>query len=317
MHRSPTKYVAIMGATATGKSALGIRLAERFRGEVVSMDSRQVYRRMDIGTGKVSPKDRARVPHHLLDILDPGEAGSAGRHAELARRSMEEITARGNVPFLVGGTGLYFDAVFRPLIDIHIPRETLESIRAGFQSRDTLELYAELRRVDPDRARYLSPNDRVRITRALEIFLASGSTASEHLARQAERSAAEGKAGVLKLVLTMPRQRLRRRIAQRTRAMYEAGWVDEVKRLVADGYGLDSPGMRSLGYAEIARALIEGTDPGATMDEVIVRTQQYAKRQETYFRKDDEAIWLDASSPDYQAKTARMVAALLGVEAEL
>jgi len=298
-----------MGATATGKSALGIRLARRFDGEVVSMDSRQVYRGMDIGTGKVTPEETGGVPHHLLDILDPDEAGSAGRHAELARKAIEEISARGNVAILVGGTGLYFDAVFRPLIDVPISHDQLRAIRAAFESRDTLELYADLRRVDPERARRLSPNDRVRITRALEIFEATGTPASEHLARQASEE--DGETHVLKLVLTMPRERLRRRIAERTRAMYAAGWADEVGRLLAAGYTTDTPGMLSLGYGEIGRVLAQGGDPEITVEEVITRTQQYAKRQETFFRKDGEATWLDVTSSDFEDVAESMVASFL------
>jgi tRNA dimethylallyltransferase len=183
----------------------------------------------------------------------------------------------------------------------------LEAIRAQFKSRDTLELYAELRSVDPERAKRLSPNDRVRITRALEIYAGSGRTMSEHMTASAARSAKGEKAKVLKLVLTMPRERLRDRIADRTRAMYSAGWADEVRRLLDAGHGPDSPGMRGIGYEEISSALLAGSDPIDTVDEVIVRTQQYAKRQETFFRKYNGAVWLDVTGDDFLAEAQERV----------
>jgi tRNA dimethylallyltransferase len=296
-----------MGATATGKSALGVRLAIRFGGEVVSMDSRQVYRGMDIGTGKITKAECGGIPHHLLDIMDPDENGSAGRHARLAGQAMDDIQSRGAVPVLVGGTGLYFDAVFRPFIDIDVSDERIAQIRAGFDGRGTDELYAELQRIDPERAARLSVNDRVRITRALEVFLATGVPMSAHIADQGGTDDAERAAICLKLVLTMPREELRSRIARRTRAMYDAGWVDEVKHLIDAGYGPDCPGMRSLGYEEIAAALRSGADPANTVQDVITRTHQYAKRQETFFRKETAAVWLDVSAPDYPADAEALV----------
>jgi len=310
MRHQSTRCIAVMGATATGKSALGVRLAAEFGGEVVSMDSRQVYRGMDIGTGKVTREERGGLPHHLLDVLDPGETGSAGRHAELAHSAIDEIAGRGRVPILVGGTGLYFDAVFRPFIDLGVSNDRFDEIRAEFEGRPTRDLYEELRRVDPHRAGRLSVNDRVRITRALEVFRATGMPMSDHFRKQAARPG-KGAEGFLKLVLTMPRATLRERIERRTRAMYEAGWIEEVKRLLDRGVGPDSPGMRSLGYEEIAAALAAGTDPRGTMEEVITRTHQYAKRQETYFRKEADAVWLDVSAEDYPTRASALAKAFL------
>jgi tRNA dimethylallyltransferase len=306
------KCIAVMGATATGKSALGVLLSRRFDGEVISMDSRQVYRGMDIGTGKVTSEERAGVPHHLLDVLDPGETGSAGRHAEFARTAVDDIAARNRVPILVGGTGLYFDAVFRPLIDVSIAPDRLDAIRAGFTARDTMDLYGELRGIDPARARELSPNDRMRITRALEIYRATGVTMSEHLARQSHDAGEEGGRAFLKLVLTMPREALRRRIDERTRSMYAAGWVEEVERLLEGGCRPDDAGMQSLGYEEIAEALRSGSDAEATADAVVTCTQQYAKRQETFFRKEKDAVWLDVTEDDFESRAVELAKRFLG-----
>jgi tRNA dimethylallyltransferase len=309
--RNPSNHcVAIMGATATGKSALGVLLARRFGGEVVSMDSRQVYRGMDIGTGKIALEQRGGVPHHLLDVLEPSQRGSAGSHAELARQAIREISERGRLPLLVGGTGLYFDAVFRPFIDLRIPRERIEQIRAGFEGRATGVLYEELRSVDPARAAQIAAGDRVRITRALEVFRATGVTMSDHFREQTRQRPVET-ARFLKLVLTMPRSALRSRIEERTRALYAAGWIEEVRQLLDAGYVPESPGLQSLGYAEIATALVSGSDARATVSEVITRTQQYAKRQETYFRREPGAVWLDVTAPDFPARAEALAAQFL------
>jgi len=308
MSGSGARCIAVMGATATGKSALGVRLARRFGGEVISMDSCQVYRGMDVGTGKITPAETGGVPHHLLDILDPDESGSAGQHAALAREAIDDIAGRGLVPILVGGTGLYFDAIFRPFIDPGVPPERFDDIRKTFEGRDTGSLHAELTGVDPVRAAELSVNDRVRITRALEIYLATGKPVSAHFAEQQKEPETFS---FLKLVLTLPREQLRERIVRRTRALYEAGWVDEVSRLRESGYGPSSPGMRSLGYEEIDSALTAGGDPADTTGPVVTRTQQYAKRQETYFRRFKDAVWLDVSSPGFEDRAGELTEAFL------
>lgn len=304
----PVRCVAVMGATATGKSALAMALAPALRGEIVSMDSRQVYRGFDIGTAKPPREDRAAVPHHLVDTLDPGETSSAGRHVADALRCIRAIASRGGVPFLVGGTGLYFRALFRGLGPIHIPRETQAEIRAAFSGRGTGELHAELARLDPVRAAAVNAGDRVRVTRALEIITFTGRPASEVL-REARPP---GDAPLyLKLVLSMPRERLRERIAGRTAALFDAGWADEVARLMAQGVTRDAPAMQSLGYAELSAAISAGHPAGACREAVVRRTQQYAKRQETFFRSETDAVWLDVSAGDITARARELVAAFL------
>ncbi len=287
-----------MGATATGKSDLAIRLAERFSGEIVSMDSRQVYIGMDIGTAKVPKPERWGIPHHLIDILQPDEPNSAGLHSQRAIEAIRGIHARRKLPILVGGTGLYFRAIFNGLASLSLPKDELNRVRQSFQSRDTEALYNELRQYDPARADSLSPNDRVRITRALEVILITGKPISEFFAEQEPVSPWEGP----KWILTAPRAELRRRIAERTREMFEAGWVDEVRRLLESGFGSDAPGMKSLGYGEIAGALEAGTDPFKTVDHVITITCQYAKRQETFFRSEKDAFWFDVSGRDFESR---------------
>jgi tRNA dimethylallyltransferase len=303
------RAVAVMGATATGKSALAVRLAERFGGEIISMDSRQVYRGLDIGTGKVSPEETRRVPHHLIDILDPGEVNSAGAHAARAEAVAGSITGRGKPVFYAGGTGLYFRVLFRGLIDAATPEDERERLRGELDGQPTEALYRRLFELDRERADSLAPRDRVRIVRAIEVALLTGRTWSEHVAVQRERPPWPG----LKVVLTLPRPALRKRIAERTREMYAKGWADEVRSLIAAGVGLDAPAMGSLGYDVIARAILSGEDPGATRAEVTRLTQQYAKRQETFFRSEPDALWFDVSNPGTFAEIERLTGAHFGL----
>jgi tRNA dimethylallyltransferase len=297
-----------MGATATGKSRLAIQLAEEFDGEIVSMDSRQAYRGLDIGTGKVSDEDRARVPHHLLDYLDVSENASAGHHIGVARELMREIAARHHVPFLVGGTGLYFRALFGGLVDVSIPREELVRLRAGFEGRETSELHDELGHLDPERAAAISVNDRVRITRALELITHTSTPATELYARQRK---AQDDFVYLKLVLSMPREILRERIAARTRELFDAGWVQEVERLLKAGTNDKAPGMLSIGYSDIADALANREDPQDALSRVVLITRQYAKRQETFFRSEKDAVWIDMAHADAVERVRALVAEFL------
>ncbi|HEX5132673.1 MAG TPA: tRNA (adenosine(37)-N6)-dimethylallyltransferase MiaA [Candidatus Krumholzibacteria bacterium] len=304
----PARCISIMGATATGKSALAIDLATEFHGEIVSMDSRQVYRGFTIGTAKPPLADMQRVPHHLIDTLDPVEPTSAGRHAAAAESVVRDVVARGAVPILAGGTGLYFRAFFHGLAPVVIPRAEQMRLRDAFSGRSNGDLYSELERRDPDRARALSPNDRVRITRALEIIAYTGLPASELLRR---RTGGAGGLTHFKLVLTLPRPMLHARIEKRTRALFDAGWVDEVRGLLAADVPADCPAMRGLGYAEIAGALSRGEDPAGCLDAVVTATRQYAKRQETFFRGERDAVWVDIGEEGATRRVRGLVRAFL------
>jgi tRNA dimethylallyltransferase len=309
---APVKAVAIMGATATGKSRLAIELAKAFDGEVISMDSRQVYRGLDVGTGKVDAAARAQVRHHLIDILDPTEPVSAGVHAALADACVRDIAARGRTPILAGGTGLYFRALFGGLVAVSIPRERLLSIRQSFAGRDTATLHAELTARDPARAREVFPNDRIRITRALELIAYTGVSASDLYRRQQTRGVTGTGVVYLKIVLTMPREMLRARVAARTRELFDAGWPREVAGLLERGVPVDAPAMKSLGYAELAAALRAGEAPEKRFERIVTATRQYAKRQETFFRSERDAVWIDATRASASGEAARLVAAFLG-----
>ena len=306
---APIRAIAIMGATATGKSAFAIEVAsDKAAGEIVSMDSRQVYRGFDIGTAKVTASERGRVPHHLVDVADPSETWSAGRHASMAEALTRDIAARRRVPVLVGGTGLYFRALFGGLVDVVIPPDELARIRAGFEGVDTRELHARLTAEDPARASELSGNDRVRITRALELWSYTGVRPSELYARQPPPAS---DITYQKLVFSLPRELLRERIAERTRALFDAGWPAEVSRLLESGVSTAAPAMNSLGYRTIADAIRRGDDPAACLDDVIRETQQYAKRQETFVRSESDAVWIDVAEEGWEVNAMVRVHAWL------
>jgi tRNA dimethylallyltransferase len=240
----------------------------------------------------------------LIDTLIPQESNSAGAHVARAEAICGEILARGKTPFLVGGTGLYFRVLFHGIIDLAIPASESKGLRESLSLQSTAGLYESLREIDPERAALLAPRDRVRILRAIEIYLLTGKTHSEHMAGQTRTGAWEG----VKIVLTLPRAALRKRIAERTREMFAKGWVNEVRSLMAEGVAIDAPAMKSLGYDIIARAVA-----AATVDAVITRTQQYAKRQETFFRSEAGAHWIDVSDPGWEATANRLVRTCLGL----
>jgi tRNA dimethylallyltransferase len=278
------KAVFLLGPTASGKTAVALALARRFPAEIVSVDSAQVYLGMDIGTAKPDRATLARVPHHLVDIVDPTEAYSAGRFVADARRAMEEIHARGRLPILAGGTMLYFRALLGGLAEL--PSAQPE-IRARIEARAAIEgwsrLHAELARVDPEAASRIEPTDAQRIQRALEVHEHTGLPLSDH--HRAAASAARGFDALVLCLEPSVRSALHERIAERFRAMLAAGLVEELQGLRAR-YRLEGslPSMRTVGYRQ-AWETLEGLAPAATLeDRGIAATRQLAKRQLTWLR---------------------------------
>ena len=278
------KAVFLLGPTASGKTALALALAQRFPCEIVSVDSAQVYRGLDIGTAKPDARERASVPHHLIDIIDPTDAYSAGRFRDDALRVAAGIHARGRVPVLAGGTMLYFSALTRGLADL--PRAQPQ-LRAEIEARARAEgwraLHAELERVDPASARRIEPGDAQRIQRALEVHRVTGRPLSS---LQAERAAVSLPFTPLRIALEpSSRAWLHERIASRFAAMLRAGLVDEVVRL-RERYALSAelPSMRAVGYRQVWQTL-EGEQPHETLEmRGIAATRQLAKRQITWLR---------------------------------
>ena len=290
--------IALVGPTASGKTALSIELARRLDGEIVSMDSRQVYRRMDIGTAKATPEEQDAAPHHGLDLAEPGERFSAGRFAEYARDRIDEIRARGRVPILVGGTGFFLRALTQPLFDepdMDVARR--RELEGTLREFDDTTLRGWLRALDADTEASLAQGGgRQRMLRALEIVLLTGHPLSwwhEH------SPPLEKPLSFLTVVLEIERDELDRRIAARTRAMIDAGLVDEVRTLLDAGVDPDAPGMTATGYREIVEHLSGRLSLADAVAQIQLATRQYARRQLTWFRNQlgGSVLRLDATRP--------------------
>jgi len=282
--------IAVVGPTASGKSALALRLAEAAGGEIVSCDSLQVYRGLDVGSAKASPEERGRVRHHLLDVAAPGQHFSAADYARLARAALLEIDARGAVPIVAGGTGLYLRALLEGLFEGPARDAALRARFERLAGRfGDARVHRLLRRVDPAAAARTSLRDRVRVVRALEVYWTSGRPITEHQRRPLAPLLGYR---VLTLGLCPPRERLRRAVEARTEAMFAGGLLDEVRRLVAE-HGADLPPLRAIGYRQ-ALALLQGTmDEARARHDMVADTMRYAKRQMTWFRHQAQAHWFD------------------------
>jgi len=283
--------LVIAGPTGVGKTATAVALAGRRPIEVVSADSRQVYRGMDVATGKPTPDERRAVPHHLVDVVDPSERYHAARFATEARAAIESIRERGRLPVVVGGTGLYIRALLRGL-DPGIPADPdLRRELAGIAAREgRAALHARLARVAPTAAKRLHPNDEVRVTRALELIHHGGPMATEQ-ARWLVPN--EGGDDVLYVGLTMARPRLAARLRARARTMVEAGLLDEVRGLLARGYDESMTAMHGIGYREFARVARGELATDEALRLLQRDTLRYAKRQWTWFAREPGIRWID------------------------
>jgi tRNA dimethylallyltransferase len=298
--------IVIVGATASGKSGLAIRLAEEFDGEIVSCDSVAVYREMEIGTAKPSFEDRARVPHHMIDVVSPDEACTAGGYSRGAREAIAGITERGKLPIVAGGTGLYLRALIDGLFPAP-PRqpELRAELRHHAEEHGAESLHQRLAALDPAAAGIIHANDVSKVVRAIEVSMAAEQPMTEMW--EQGRDALTGYR-ILRMGLDPGRERLYERINQRAAEMFDRGLVEETERLV-ERYGYDCRPLGSLGYAE-AVAVLRGN---MTRDEAVTKAQQghrnYAKRQGTWFRRDTEITWLQGAGGDDSvlSKAMRMV----------
>ena len=277
----PERLLCVVGPTASGKTELAIATCERIGGEIVSADSVQIYRGFDIGSGKPTAEERARAPHHLVDVLDPLETADAMTFAGLAEQAIADIRSRGKLPVLCGGTYFWVRALVIGLAKAPSADEAIRSRhRAIVEQRGPRSLHEELARVDPASAERLHPNDVLRVSRALEVHELSGRTMSEHHAEHGFRAhrmdAAMIGVGTTPEVLT-------ERIKARASAWLERGWIEEVRDLVARGYG-EARAMASVGYKE-AHAHVTGTLPRETLRDAIVQsTRTFARKQRTWLR---------------------------------
>ncbi|MCL4535112.1 MAG: tRNA (adenosine(37)-N6)-dimethylallyltransferase MiaA [Bacteroidetes bacterium] len=294
-HKQP--LVVIVGPTAVGKSALALELGQRFPAEIVSADSRQVYRYMDIGTAKPTPAERALVPHHLIDVVDPDEEYTLAQYQAQARAAISDIGGRGRLPLLVGGTGLYVRAVTEGLVPPRVPPNP--TLRAQLEERMRREgldaLVAELERLDPVAAGRIDRRNPRRVIRALEVCLVTGRPFS------AQPSATPPPHHLLRLGLTCPRAELYRRIDERVDRMMAEGLLEEVQRLVEMGYPFDLPSMSGIGYRQLGMYLRGEITLAEAVQRTKFATHRYTRQQYTWFRLDDPAItWLDSSLQDWK-----------------
>lgn len=288
------RLLVLVGPTAVGKTKLSLRLAHEYGAEVISGDSMQVYRGMDIGTAKVTPEEQNGVPHHLIDIHDPDHAFSVAEFQERSRGLIADIHSRGKLPFIVGGTGLYVESVCYDyqFSEVESDDEFREEQRLYAEQHGNEALWERLREVDQESAQRLHPNDQRRIIRALEVFHISGERLSEQLKVQKKQSPYE----LCIVGLTMDRALLYKRIEERIDLMMEQGLLEEVQRLRDQGYGMQHISMQGLGYKEIL-GYLEGA---TTLEEAILQlkqdTRRFAKRQLSWFRHMKDIEWVDVSN---------------------
>jgi tRNA dimethylallyltransferase len=284
--------VAIVGPTAAGKSRLALHLGQIFAVEIVNADSRQVYRYLDIGTAKPTPEERALVPHHLLDLVDPDEEFNLALYQQLAYQAITDIQQRGKLPLLVGGSGLYIWAVLEGWKVAPVPPDS--RLRRRLEEKAAAEgiqaLYEELRRVDPPAAARIDPRNVRRVIRALEVFHHTGIPFSRFWRKEPPPWE------ICIIGLTLSRAELYHRIDSRVDRMMEQGFVEEVRRLMERGYSLALPAMSSLGYREVGKYLQGELSLPEAIQRIKLQTHRFARQQYTWFRLKDERIcWFDAT----------------------
>ena len=295
------KIVVVAGPTASGKTALGIALAKDFNGEIVSADSMQVYRGMDIGTAKASLAEREGIPHHMLDVAEPWEDYSVARYVEQAEACCRDILRRGKLPILVGGTGLYIDSLVsgRDFAAVDSDQGLREALSAEYDALGGEAMHRRLQEIDPERAAILHPGDKRRIVRALEVYRLTGMTITEH-DRQTRALPKRFDAAAIHLNFKN-RAALYARIDRRVDMMVEQGLFREVEGLLAAGLSPESTAMQAIGYKEAVRSLQGELRREEAVALIKQASRRYAKRQLTWFNRDKEALpilWED--EPDFE-----------------
>ena len=305
MAEDTSPIITVVGATATGKSDLALDLADRLGGEIINTDSMQFYRGMDIGTAKLPIDERRGIPHHLIDILDVNEEANVQDFQARARAAIADIRGRGLRPILVGGSGLYVRAAVN---HIEFPGTDPEA-RARLEAEvatDRWMLHQKLRELDPKAAEKITVNDQRRIARALEVIELTGRPFSAQLPDYQEIEP------TIHLGLSMDRAILHERIATRVDLMWEHGWVDEVTRLLGVGLAEGKTASRAIGYAQIQRHLDGELTAAEAKEETTIRTRQFARRQDTWFRRDPRIRWIDGSAADAEQNLATALDVLNG-----
>jgi tRNA dimethylallyltransferase len=283
------KVIVVCGPTGIGKTAIGIELAGKFGGEIISADSMQIYRQMDIGTAKPTPEELSQVAHHMIDIVEPDEDYDAVQFSKQAGERITEITNCGLIPFVVGGTGLYIKALLHGMFQTESVDPKIRSrLKQELAQNGSRCLYRRLAQIDPDTARRLHPNDSYRIVRALETIESSGKSISAH---HQNHGFENERFNALKIGLRRDREKLYERIDQRVDLMIDAGLVEEVKKLLAMGYSAELKSMQSIGYRHVV-GFLNGSLPRDECLRTLKRdTRRFAKRQFTWFGADPQIKW--------------------------
>ncbi len=285
--------IIICGPTATGKSDLALEVAEKFNGEVINADSMQLYRGMDIGTAKLTVEERRGIPHHLLDILTVDQDASVAQYQGLARAAVDEIRERGKSAIIVGGTGLYIKSI---IDEMNFP-ETDPALRKRLEDEaellGTAELYSRLRVLDPEAAAAIEPANTRRIIRALEVIEVTGEPYSANLPSDTSLRYPDA----LHFGLAMERANLAPRIEARVHRMFEQGLVDEVRNLIDQGLLEGTTAQRAIGYAQVISFINGEISLGQAIEETIIATRQYVRRQETWFKRDQRIEWITEGQP--------------------
>lgn len=306
MRRSKPPLLVIAGPTGVGKTAAAVALARRIPLEVVSADSRQVYRGMDVATGKPTAAERRAAPHHLIDVVDPDDRYHAARFRADAEAAIDAIRARGRLPVVVGGTGLYIRALLRGLDPAPGADPAFRLALSGVAVREgRAALHARLAAVEPALARRLHPNDEVRVVRALE-RLRAGSAVGDALSRW---RVTDSPWRVTYVGLSLDRAVLARRLAARAAAMVDAGLLDEVRELLRRGYAPALPALQGIGYRQFVQVASGALDPGQALALMQRETVRYAKRQLTWFTREPGIEWIDADAPDGAEGVASLIQA--------
>ncbi|MFQ3543246.1 tRNA (adenosine(37)-N6)-dimethylallyltransferase MiaA [Halobacillus rhizosphaerae] len=302
--------VSVVGPTAVGKSRLGVEIAKQFSGEVISGDSMQIYRGMDIGTAKVTTKEMEGIPHHMIDIKNPQESFSVAEFQEKVQSLIVEITERGHLPVLVGGTGLYIQATLFNFNFSDQPKdeEVYKRLEEELKIEGAEAMYARLVKIDPSQAAKIHPNNERRVLRALEIHEATGKTMSEYQNLQAE----DGDFRPIIIGLEMDREQLYKRINMRVDEMMKDGLLEEVEALYRDGLE-DAQSMKAIGYKEFVPYLKGEYSLDRAVELLKRNSRRYAKRQYTYFRNKMQVQWYEVTEENYEDKFTTILRDLAGM----
>ena len=299
------KILIVSGPTGVGKTELMLEVCEKVNGEIVSMDSRQIYRYMDIGTAKPSPRDRERVPHHMIDILNPDEYYNAFLYRKDSLKVMEEILKKGRIPVFVGGTGLYADALVRGIFEGVPADENVRRKLRELEEREPGILRKMLEEFDPESATRIHPNDMKRTIRALEVYMKTGMRISDL------RKRAKGSDRFKIVVLNRDREELYRRINERVEKMLKDGLIEETKKLLDMGYSRNLNSLNTIGYKEVIDYL-DGKIDYDKMKHLIKRnSRRFARRQIIWYRRYDDAVWIDLSELGFKKAKEKLVEMIL------